>query len=273
MRMTYFPVLEEIKDEYIRLRQNGNGREETAEMLMESYADELQDPNEYEAQLFWIGLADAQYYQKELSEDIAARALNALEMIGAYNWNVCPSDLVRRREHYAKAPMAERKVGKPKPKFRCEWRIGDTFAYQLTSREATELGIGGKYMLLRKVSEVEFDDGSLYPIVAVSLWDSEELPSSTKQYETASLLKLCRGGRNFSPPNCFEYRTEILIKNRNQLGLAPLIFVGNFSQSAMPSDEVIFTRGGDILMMLLETIEKDLCRFWRINKRILSSMS
>jgi len=48
MRMKDFPVLEEIKDEYIRLRQNGNGREETAEMLMESYADELQDPNEYD---------------------------------------------------------------------------------------------------------------------------------------------------------------------------------------------------------------------------------
>ena len=273
MRMTDFPVLEEIKDEYIRLRQNGKTRAEAAGLMMETYADELQNPSEYDAQLFWIGLADAQYYRKELSEDIAARALTALEAIGAYKWNVCPGDLVRRQEHYARAPMPERKVGKPKPKFRCEWRIGDTFAYQLTSHEATELGIGGKYMLLRKVSEVEFDNGSLYPIVTVSFWDFEKLPSSTKQYETASLLKLCRGGRNFSPSNCFEYRTEILIKNRKQLGLAPLIFVGNFCQSSMPSDEIIFTRGGDILMTLLATLEKDLCRFWRINKCILSSTS
>lgn len=271
MRMTEFPVLEEIKTEYVDLRQKGNDRSAAVQKLMESYKYELEDPDEDDAQLFWIGLADAQYYRKELTEEAARKALKALATIETYDWNVCPGDINRRREHYAKAPMPERKAGKPRPKFRCEWKIGDTFAYQMTSQEAKDLGIFGKYMLLRKVSDVEFGDGSLHPIVTISLWDSEKLPTNTEEFISVPFLKLCEGGRNFSPEYNFEYRTEIVIKSRKQLSSTSLIFVGNFSNISMPSDEIIFTRPGDILMILLEMIEKKLCLYWRINNRIIST--
>lgn len=264
-------MLEEIKDEYVDLRQKGNDRASAVQKLMESYKYELEDPEEDDARLFWIGLADAQYYRKELTEEVAQKALIALDVVASNDWNVFPGDLNRRREHYAKAPMPEKSAGKPRPKFRCEWKIGDTFAYQMTSPEAKDLGIFGKYMLLRKVSELECGDGSSSPIVTVSLWDSEILPTSTEEFMRAPFLKLCNGGRNFSPEHNFEYRTEVVIKSRKQLGSTPLIFVGNFLNVPMPLDEIVFTRPGEVLMLLLQIIEKELCLYWKINTRIISS--
>lgn len=201
MRMMDFPVLEEIKDEYIQLRQTGNSREDAVRKLMGSYTDELLDIEE--APLFWIGLADAQYFRKELSEDVAKKAMTALDNVGGFEWKICLGDLNRRRERYVKAPMPERNVGKPRPKFRCQWRIGDTFAYQLTGQEAKELGIHGKYMLLRKVSEVEFGDGSLYPIVTVSFLGDRTFPTSDEAFMDIPLLKLQESVlfRRKMPPN------------------------------------------------------------------------
>jgi hypothetical protein len=271
MRLTEFPVLEEIKTEYVDLRQKGNDRSAAVQKLMESYRYELEDPDEDDAQLFWIGLADAQYYRKELTEEVAQRALKALDVVASYDWDVSPSVLNRRREHYTKAPMPERRAGKPRPKFRCEWKIGDTFAYQLTSQEAKDLGIFGKYMLLRKVSELECGDGSSSPIVTISLWNKDTLPKSAEEFMSVPFLKLCYGGRNFSPEHNYEYRAAVVIKSRKQLDSIPLIFVGNFLNVPMPLDEIIFTIPGDVLPLILQIIEKELCLHWRINNRIISS--
>ena len=268
MRMTDFPVLEEIKEEYIQLRQVGNSREDAVRKLVESYADELQDIEE--TPLLWIGLADAQYFRKELSEDVAKKAISALDAFESFGWDICPGDLNRRREHYEQAPMPERNVGKPGPKFRCQWRIGDTFAYQLTGKEAKELGIHGKYMLLRKVSEVEFGNGSLYPIVTVSFLGARAFPTSDEAFMDIPLLKLQEGGRMFSPIDKFEYRTVIVIKSRKKLAETPLQFVGNFMNVQMPTDEIIFTEAGVILMNHLELFETNFCLYWKRHNRIIA---
>ena len=269
MRMTDFPVLEEIKDEYIQLRQAGNSREDAVQKMMESYTDELQDAEEIP--LFWIGLADAQYFRTELSEDVAQKAISALDAFDSFGWGICSGDLNRRRDHYEKAPMPERNVGKPRPKFRCQWKIGDTFAYQLTGREAKELGIHGKYMLLRKVSEVEFGDGSLYPIVTVSFLGDRTFPTSDEAFMDSPLLKLQEGGRMFSPKDKFEYRTVIIIKNKKKLAETPLQFVGNFMNVQMPTDEIIFTEAGVILMNHLELFETNFCLYWKRHNRLISN--
>ena len=271
MRMTEFPILEEIKDEYIQLRQNGNDRATAVQKLKKSFNELQEDDEDEDAQLFRIGLADAQYYRKELTEEVAQNALKALDVIAGFDWDICPGDLNRRREHYAKAPMPERKAGKPRPKFRCQWKIGDTFAYQLTSQEAKDLGIYGKYMLLRKVSEVDNGDGSLEPIVTLSFWEKDILPVSRGDLSSVPLLKLEVGGRGFSPRNHFEYRANICIKRRKQLENIPLVFIGNFPEIPMPTDEIVFTQPGMILMLLVEMFEKDLCLYWRKNKRIISN--
>lgn len=268
IRMTEFPVLEEIRSEYVELRQAGNNRALAVQKLTEAYEYELAE-NENDAMLFWIGLADAQYFRKELTEDVAFRASEALDELEKLEWQIASCDLNRRREHYTKAPMPERKTGKPRPKFRCEWQIGDTFAYQLTSQEAKDLGIVEKYMLLRKVAELECA-GGMYPVVTVSFHVGEHLPSNSEEFLSIPLLKLQEGGRCFSPRDKFEYRTVIFIKSLRQLHSLSLQYCGNFTDVPLPADEIVFNRFGETMISLADALEEDLCMYWERNNRITS---
>ena len=265
MRITDFPILREIKDEYTEHRYAGSTREEAVAKLMDTYSNELEYGEDDDAYLFWIGLADAQYFHKELTEDVAEKAIQALNAPIMAEWEVAPGDINRRKANYEKAPMMEKKFGKPRPKFRCEWAIGDTYAYQMTSDEAKEYGICGKYILFRKVSEISFCD-RVIPIVTLTLWDEEPLPSNEEELTKKPILKLCDGGRCSSPKDKFEYRAEILIKNKRQLASMALTFVGNFLNVPMPNDEIIFTNSAMVTMISPEMLEHDCCIAYKMHQ-------
>ena len=264
MRLTYFPVLREIRDEYIKLRQEGNSRDQATTMLLHSYAREIALGTADDGLLFWIGLADAQYYRKELSSAVAQKAINALDQITAVGWDITPGDIARRREHYAQAPMPERSVGKPRAKFRTRWRKGDVFAYPLSGSNAEKLGIAGQYALLRKVDDVEFGDGRLLPVVTISVCKKDEFPATSSDLQKIPMLKIT-SGRFGKPESKYEYRAEILFKSERQLNASALQYVGYFPDVSQPADEVILTHPGDIMMLLPENINDTLCIFWKLN--------
>ena len=167
MRITEFPFLYDLKTEYPQLRREGCSREEAVKTLMERYNTELTIGAEDDGLLFWVGLADAQYQLKELSEEVAGKALEALDRIQETDWDVCKGDLERRRKKYAQAPMPERKVGKPRPPFCCDWKFGDTYAYQLKGPYAERMNLDGTYALLRTVHNTEWI-GRIVPIVTIT---------------------------------------------------------------------------------------------------------
>lgn len=49
--------------------------------------------------------------------------------------------------------------------YRCEWKIGDIFAYQLESEEAAEKGVKGHYVYFVKVAERIWHPGHIIPRV------------------------------------------------------------------------------------------------------------
>jgi len=264
MRITYFPVLREIKDEYIKLRQEGNSRDQASNMLIHSYAKEISCGKADDGLLFWIGLADAQYYRKELSINVAENALESLNQITSAGWDITPGDIARRREHYGQAPMSERSVGKPRAKFRSTWRKGDVFAYQLDGSNAEKLGIAGHYALLRKVDNVEFGDGRLLPVVTISVCKKDEFPATSSDFQEIAMLKIA-SGRFGTPDSKYEYRAEILFRSERQLNALALQYVGYFPDDSQPDDEVVLTHPGNIMMLLPENINDTLCIFWKLN--------
>lgn len=264
MRMTYYPILLEIKEEYIKFRQEGNSRDQAEAMLIQSYKNEITSGKTDDGHLFWIGLADAQYYRKELSDEVAQRAIRALDQITAAGWDITPGDITRRREHYAQAPMPERSVGKSRAKFRCTWRKGDVFAYLLSGSNAEKLGISGQYALLRKVDDVEFGDGRLLPVVAISVCKKEEFPTTSSDLQKIPMLKFA-SGRFGTPKSKYEYRAEILIKSERQINALALLYIGYFPDVCLPIDEVILTHPGNIMMIRPEALNDDLCLFWKMN--------
>lgn len=256
MRITCFEILGDLKNEYANLRQNGTNRNDAVQILMERYNNELTIGAEDDGLLFWVGLADAQYALKELSAEVSAQGLAALEQLETAIPEITPGDLQRRRKQYACAPMPERtQVRKPK-KFRCQWQIGDTFAYQMTGPEADASGIAGDYVLLRKVDEIE-NVGRIVPVVTLTHWKDAQLPTNAVEFQRVPILRLCHG-RLDSPAAAYEYRTEILFTREKQVKDLQLRYLGNFADVPMPADEYYPRRPGCVLMLSPQEIDEEL---------------
>lgn len=263
MRITDYPVLEEILDEYRDLRRSGHSRTESEQILIEHYYPELDCGSEDDALLFWVGLADAQYALKELSESVSQKAKSALDKLAKPEFEITPGDLERRRKRYS-SPMPERKsFGQPR-KFRCAWNIGDTFAYRIGGSRAHEMGIDGKFMLVRKVHELECYDGKIRPVVTMSIWDREEMPQNADEFASVPMLKIwgdyankCKSG--------FLYRAQLLFSRKKQT--EPFVFVGNFMDVAMPDDEIVVHDSIATPMADIRNLDNMSCLYWSLHQQ------
>ena len=258
MRITDFELLCDIKAEYRKLREEGQSRNMAMQVLLEQYHNELTIGAEDDGLLFWIGLADAQYAMKELSQEVAGKGIVSLELLAATVPELAKGDIERRKTQFACAPMPERKsIRKPK-RFRCQWKIGDTFAYQLSGPDAEKYGVAGDYVLLRKVDEMEAWDERLFPIVTVTHWPNAKFPSSEEEFQKIPLLKL-GAGFPAAPKNTYPYRVEIHFTHESQVTQLNLHYVGNFLNVPMPKNEFCCPRG--CMLMLPKEFDWQLSYF------------
>ena len=262
MRITDFPLILEAKEHYIEARREGNSRHDATQQVIEFYAEEILTDPDGDGVCIWIGLADGQYYRKELEEQIAAKGLWALTVLESSEADITPGDILRRRSHYAQAPMSEKAVGKPRPKFRCSWAVGDTFAFLLSGSDAEAVGLMGRYILLRKVGEME-DSGRIMPSVSLTLWDDRPLPKNSEEFKEIPILILdCRP---YIPKGYYEYRASLVIKNKKQIDALNLEYLGNFPDVDMPNDEAIITRSGWEVLLLPEYLEYLICCQYKLH--------
>lgn len=264
MKLTDFPIIAEIKETYLKYRKSGYSRDDAVAQLQSAYESEIKYGSEDDAVFFWIGLADAQYSFKELSEEVAMRGMVAINVIEQADLQVAPEDFYRRRERYACAPMPERTRFSKSKKFRCGWNIGDTFAYQLSGAGAKSCGLEGRYILIRKVDEFEFGDGKLFPVVTFTMWDDTPLPQNAEEFQRLPMLKLVCGRLGLSK-SLYEYRAEIIVSSKRKLNALSLVYLGNFQKILMPADEVIIPHPGAVMMVSLDRLEWHCCNFWKFN--------
>lgn len=264
MRITDFALINDIKNEYREHREDGLGRESAVEALIFSYQNMLSYGEKDDAILFWIALADAQYSCRELSQIVAARGKESLERLHETNWKIADIDILRRKEHYAAAPMSEQKTIKRAKKYRCCWNVGDTFAYQLSAPEWEPVGLSGAYILLRKVADTEAD-GYLFPVVSLSVWQKKPFPTTLAEFQQATLLRLARG-RNGAPLSKYEYRAQIIFTRGTQLSGIPLEYIGRFENYPMPEDEVVFLESGEACMISPSKLEHEIFMFWKVDQ-------
>ena len=258
MRISDYPVLQELQEEYQELRTLGNNRSDSERIMMERYTSERQYGSEDDGLIFWVGLADAQYRLKELSKSTAEHAMAALEMLSNPEFDIVPGDLKRRRGWYA-SPMPERtQFRKPRP-FRCEWKLGDTFAYQIGGELAQERGIAGMYMLFRKVHELVWSDGKVRPVVTMTLWDRDVLPKSQEEFASVPMLKV-RGDITQKCKSGYEFRTQLLFSRKKQT--AVFQFIGNFQDIPMPENEIIIHDSAFTPMVDITMLDKACCVYW-----------
>ena len=112
MRLTAMEHVGQIKQNYLQLRSEGVCRQEATIRVIRNF----EATSDQERLTFWIGLADAQYFRKELTLSVALQGFLALHRLKDHGVHITPGDIERRRKHYALAPMPERKLGSPKKK-------------------------------------------------------------------------------------------------------------------------------------------------------------
>jgi hypothetical protein len=112
MRLTAMEHIGQIKQNYLQLRSEGVCRQEATFRVIRNF----EATSDQERLTFWIGLADAQYFRKELTLSVALQGFLALHRLKDRGVHITPGDIERRRKHYALAPMPERKLGRPKKK-------------------------------------------------------------------------------------------------------------------------------------------------------------
>lgn len=264
MRITEFPLCTEVKEEYIKLRKSGKNRASSVTQMKERYTDEITSGAEDDGLLFWIGLADGQHSNKELTEEVAREAISALDRMEQTDWEVTPGDITRRRIKYADAPMPEKKTGKPRPKFQCPWALGDTFAYRMSKEGAGDSGLFGKVLLFRCVDLIEYEPGEIHPVVTISMCEEQELPTNAQEFQKFPLWRI-NAGRFGAPKGRYEYRAHIVFRNKKQIESLSLQYLGNFTNIAMPENEYFIRQAGCLTIILPKMIDQKCCLRWKMN--------
>lgn len=156
-------------------------------------------------------------------------------------------------------------VKKPAKKkiYKCQWKLGDVFAYRLESNLAKKRGLYGRYFLIQKVDEGICHPGHIVPIVYVKITDDNTLPSNIEEYNRLEYVQtwFTTYEERFWPIDMTRLQEDIAEKSEisyqvDDYGFLPqyrvkllntskrvipanLIYVGNFANAVLPQKEFI----------------------------------
>jgi hypothetical protein len=152
----------DVKDSFEGLLADGCAPDEITEKIKSLNQELLRD--EEDSVIFWLVLADLEWKNNALDNEVLQKALEYIdihtsEMSGVtsiYSKRL----LLALKKRLLKEP-SKTSTSKKAP-CRCQWLIGDVFAYPITSNEAVDIGLGGEYFLIQKIGEYEDSKKILY---------------------------------------------------------------------------------------------------------------
>jgi len=234
-------VAEDVRDYYKDQLKRGKTNEEVTRVLIEDNEDIIQD--EDEAPVFWFALADTQWNLGRLLPTVKEKALEYLK-IGS-NLKRWESEAINQKEYKIREKVLQELEQKLKSQmplekkitqykfYKCEWNIGDIFAYKLESDYAKEAGVSNKYLIIRKVDEYVWWPGHIIPIIYVQITKEEKMPNSK---EEISRLEYIQTSTYEGMP---EYLIEMISTSKRIIPRKKLIFIGNYIDIPTPREEYI----------------------------------
>lgn len=259
----------DVKDEFEELFNAGKTVQDITDKLVEDYKSIMGDINE--EPLFWLALADTQWNLGVLMPLVKEKALYWVEKDSAiFNCQSMDTSVKTKRrktldELQAKLLSPQPTVKKPVKKriYKCQWKLGDVFAYQLESDLAKERGLYGRYFLIQKVDEGVWHPGHIVPIVYVKITNDNNLPSNVEEYNQLEYLQtwFTKYEDRFLPIDMRRPQEDIAEKSKmnyqvDEYGFLPqyrakllntskrviptnLIYVGNFANAVPPQKEFV----------------------------------
>lgn len=262
-------LAEDIRDYYKdQLHRGKKGIDVTQELLVQ-YQIEISDSED--ASVFWFALADTQWNLGRLEDKVKEMALkHILEGDNLEHWKIENPKMAKAREQAIEE--LRQKLLSPQPPekkvtqykiYRCEWKYGDVYAYQLESDLAEEKSLYGRYFLIQKVDECVWHPGHIVPIVYVKITGDTNLPSNVEEYNQLEYVQtwFTKYEERFWPIDMRRPQEDIAEKSMityqvDEYGLLPqyrakllntskrvipgkLIYVGNFANAVRPQKEFV----------------------------------
>ena len=178
----------DVKDEFEELFNAGKNVQEITDKLTEDYKSIMGDIDE--EPLFWLALADTQWNLGVLLPIVKEKALYWINKdSGILKYQAIDTMTKAKRKKtlddlQAKLLLPHPPVKKTAKKriYKCQWKLGDVFAYRLESDLAKERGLYGRYFLIQKVDEGIWHPGHIVPIAYVKITSDTKLPSNVEEY-------------------------------------------------------------------------------------------
>ncbi len=259
----------DVKEEFEKLFNAGETVQEITDKLAEDYKSIMGDNDE--EPLFWFALADTQWNLGVLLPVVKEKALCWIDKdCGIFKYQTIDISAKAQRKKtlddlQAKLLSPQPPVKKPVKKriYKCQWKFGDVFAYQLESDLAKERGLYGRYFLIQKVDEGVWHPGHIVPIVYLKITSDTNLPLNVEEYNQLEYIQtwFTKYEDRFLPIDMRRPQEDIAEKSKinyqvDEYGFLPqyraelintserviptkLIYVGNFANAVRPQNEFV----------------------------------
>lgn len=184
----------DVKDEYKDNLRRGKTNEEAMQEIIDKYQELLED--EEDRGVFWLALADTQWNLGRLDEQVKEHALEVIELgTDLKRWESNEKLYNKRKEILEKlkekllSPQPEEKRMPKYRTYKCEWKNGDVFAYQLKSEYAKEQGLEGRYLIIQKIDEIDWYPCSTIPLVRVKITEGKTIPKTEKEIDELEYIQ------------------------------------------------------------------------------------
>ncbi len=253
----------DVKEQFEEMFFKGKTVQDITKQLIDDFESIMGNPDE--EPLFWFALADTQWNLGVLLPKVKEQTLRLIEK------NQMPSVVIKEQwkkvlydlQNKLTSPLPLVKKNVKKNLYKCQWKIGDVFAYQLESDLAKERGLLGRYFLIQKVDEGTWYPGHIVPIVYVKITRDSHIPSDIDEYNQLEYVQtwFTKYEERFWPINMSRNQKDIDEKSKinyeiDEYGYLPqyratlittskkdipskLIYVGNFADAIRPQKEFI----------------------------------
>jgi hypothetical protein len=262
-------VAQDVREEYKELLKVGLSNEEATQKLIKDSQWLINDM--YDGPVFWFVLADTQWKLGRLLPEVKEKVIQYiqdgehLKMWSKEN----PKLGLKRKEVLDKllnqlnSPMPETKKISTYKYYRNDWKLGDTYAYQLNGDFAKDNGLDGRYIIIHKIGDHEERKGidkDVFPIIHMKITPDKNLPKNVNEIEACEYIRLNRNNNDKK----FDY-TSYLWETSSRF-FNKLIYVGNYSIT--PPTYECTTRYYGILFTTLSKKRREdiLLRYYISNK-------
>lgn len=226
----------DIRDEYIDKLKRGKSTTEVEQEILESYKNDLGSDDEY---MFWFALAVTEWEYGRLSDIVKEKALYYVKHGDFSVWEDAKNngyekwlETIKEIEEKLLSPQPKEKKVRKYNFYVCKWNIGDVFAYQLTSDLSKEKGYYGKYIVFRKIDNIDYWPGHVVPVINFYKKSFDVIPT-IDELKNISLQEVLFFSTvlEFYPNEKRVYEVQLVTEREKQIPYDNLFYIGNLLES------------------------------------------